>query len=168
MGVTRNKIGRLFTMANPYFNATYYLQQNPDLFAAGINNDEAAWEHYSNFGAGESIQGFTSRNPAPWFDGEYYFQQNPDLAAAGLTAVQIFEHFVNHGITEGRAPSAAADADVNAASLTAYADANEDLREAFGIEDGEAPSEAQLILLAQHFYQYGYKEVRDGQPMDFT
>src|SRR5690554_4244845 len=127
MGVTRNKIGRLFIMANPYFNAEYYLSQNPDVFAAGINTAEAAWEHYVNFGAAEALNGASTRKPAPWFDISYYYSHNTDLSTAGLTAGQMFDHFVIFGIEEGRQPSA--EAVLTEANLLAYAKANEDLME---------------------------------------
>src|SRR5690554_5489926 len=106
MGVTRNKIGRLFTMANPYFNAKYYLTNNPDVFAAGINTAEGAWNHYVTYGARKALEGADSRQPAAWFDAEYYLVNNSDLAIAGLTPGQLFEHFTTYGIGEGRAPSA--------------------------------------------------------------
>lgn len=154
-------------MANPYFNAEYYLAKNPDVFAAGINTPEAAWEHYVNFGAAEALNGAASRSPAPWFDIAYYLAENPDLNTAGLTAGQLFGHFTEYGLAEGRSPSLAAEG-VDAESLAAYAAANEDLRTAFGIKEGEEPTEAQLIQLAQHFYLFGYKENRDGLPADFS
>src|SRR5690606_20779449 len=89
------------------------------------------------------------------------------LNTAGLTAGQLFGHFTEYGLAEGRSPSPAAEG-VDAESLAAYAAANEDLRTAFGIKEGEEPTEAQLVQLAQHFYQFGYKENRDGLPAEFS
>lgn len=149
-------------MANPYFNAEYYLSQNPDVFAAGINTAEGAWEHYVNFGAAEALNGATSRKPAPWFDVNYYVAQNPDLTIAGLKVGQLFDHFTNFGLEEGRAPSAGAN--VNETTLSAYAAQNEDLQEALGIEDPSDLSDAELLALAQHFYAFGYNEERPGKP----
>lgn len=154
-------------MANPYFNATYYLDNNPDVFAAGINTAEGAWAHYEQYGAAEALNGVASRSPAPWFDIVYYRAENPDLNTAGLTAGQLFTHFTEYGLAEGRSPSAAAEA-IDADSLAAYAAANADLRTAFGIEEGEELTDAQLLQLAQHFYQFGYKENRDGAPVEFN
>lgn len=151
-------------MANPYFNATYYLQNNLDLIAAGINTVEGAWAHYVQFGAAEALQGAASRSPAPWFDIKYYLSQNADLVTAGLTAGQLFEHFINFGIEEGRQPSA--EANVNSETLAAYAAANADLREAFGIEEGAELTPAQELALAQHFYAFGYAEPREGKPSE--
>src|SRR5690606_39084690 len=165
MGVTRNKIGRLFIMANPYFNATYYLTNNPDVFAAGINTVEGAWENYVNHGAAESLAGATSRKPAPWFDASYYLTNNPDLSTAGLTAGQLFEHFTVHGISEGRAPSA--DAVLTEESLLKYALANEDLLEAFDIaDDATELTDAQALALASQFYSHGYMESRPDAPFE--
>ena len=150
-------------MANPYFNAAYYLTNNPDLFAAGINTPEGAWNHYVTYGAAESLAS-GGRKPAPWFDAKYYLESNPDLSTAGLNPGDLFEHFTNYGLNEGRAP--AAGMGVTQDQLKAYAAANEDLREAFGIEDVENISEEQYDQLAQQFYQYGYQENRGGAPFD--
>lgn len=148
-------------MANPYFNATYYLQNNLDLVAAGINTVEGAWAHYVQFGAAESITS-AGRKPAPWFDINYYLTSNPDLLTAQLNPGLLFEHFVNFGMSEGRQPSA--EANVNSESLAAYAAANADLRAAFNIEEGAELTKEQELQLAQHFYAYGYNEAREGKP----
>ena len=151
-------------MANPYFNAQYYLTQNPDLLAAGINTVEAAWAHYVNYGAAEALNGVSSRSPAPWFDVKYYLSVNPDLVTSGLTGAQLFEHFVKYGIDEGRVPSAAA-AQMTDASLLAYAKGNADLATAFGVAaDATSLTDAQRDGLANHFYEYGYKEGRADAP----
>lgn len=153
-------------MANPYFNAEYYLARNPDVFAAGINTPEAAWEHYVNFGAAEALNGATTRKPAPWFNISYYLAENPDLNTAGLTAGQLLDHFTNFGISEGRAPNA--DDNVDADTMSAYAVANPDLVEAFDIEDPTDLTDEEVVVLAQHFYAFGYKEDRPGLPYDPT
>src|SRR5690606_5251175 len=44
---------------------------------------------------------------------------------------------------------------------------NADLREAFGIEEGEELTDAQLLQLAQHYYAYGYNEKREGKPAEY-
>lgn len=151
-------------MANPYFNAQYYLAQNPDLLAAGINTVDAAWAHYVNYGASEALNGASSRSPAPWFDVQYYLSANPDLLTSGLTGAQLFEHFVTYGINEGRVPSANA-AQMTDASLLAYAKGNADLATAFGVAaDATSLTDAQRDGLANHFYEYGYKEGRADAP----
>jgi hypothetical protein len=143
-------------MANPYFNAEYYLLTNQDVYNAGVTL-AGAEQHYQLFGAAEG------RKPAPWFDAQYYVQQNPDLLA--LEVNQLFDHFVNFGMEEGRAPSA--EAQITEAGLLAYANANEDLRTAFGIEAGATElTEAQALGLTQQFYAFGYTEDRPAAPFD--
>jgi hypothetical protein len=36
-----------------FFNLTYYLNNNPDLVKAGINNYELAWKHWLDHGKKE-------------------------------------------------------------------------------------------------------------------
>ncbi|WP_323011860.1 hypothetical protein [Castellaniella sp.] len=86
------------------FDAAHYLAQNPDVYAAGLNTPAAAWQHYINYGAAESLQGATSRAPAPWFDAVWYLAQNPDLAMAGLSPPDLFIHYLTWGMAEGRSP----------------------------------------------------------------
>lgn len=149
-------------MANPYFNAEYYLAQNPDVFASGINSAAGAWDHYINFGANEALNGAASRKPVSWFDISYYLAQNSDLAVAGITANQLLDHFVAFGMSEGRQPSA--EANVNKASLSTYAVANPDLVQAFNIQNPADLTDAEVLALAQHFYTFGYAENRPGKP----
>ncbi len=148
-------------MANPYFNAAYYLAQNPDVAAAGVD----AEAHYREFGAREAfVDGAATRAPAPWFDIQYYLAQNPDvLAAVAGNVAAAFDHFTQHGIGEGRAPSA--DYDFSDAQWSDYAAANADLLTAFGITDPDNMTDAQQAALANHYFQYGYAENRDADPI---
>src|SRR5690554_5371703 len=97
-------------MANPYFNAAYYLETNQDVLAAGVTLDTAE-QHYNQHGAfeafagGDNITPTTLRKPAPWFDIQYYLNSNPDLIPGGVTPDIAFYHFTTHGIGEGRSPS---------------------------------------------------------------
>ena len=59
---------------NPFFATRYYLEANPDVFAAGMN----PLVHYILDGWREG------RNPSPTFDVQQYLHANPDVAAAGL------------------------------------------------------------------------------------
>lgn len=151
-------------MANPYFNASYYLANNLDVLAAGYTV-ETAEQHYLNYGAAEALAGTNAaRKPAPWFDIQYYLTSNPDLLDAGIGADTAFWHFTTYGQFEQRSP--ADGLTVTDAKLKAYADANEDLREAFGITDTANLTEAQEKALTSHFYQYGYSEDRPGSPFE--
>lgn len=148
-------------MANPFFNTTYYYQNNKDVYASGMG----AEAHYQAYGAVEALEGAANRKPAPWFDIDFYYENNPDLIAAKLTAPELFQHFTTYGYKEGRAPNAAAEQNVNADSLLAYALANPDLLEAFGIEaDATELTEAQFNDLSFQYYAYGYNEDRPALP----
>lgn len=151
-------------MANPYFNAAYYLATNLDVLAAGYTV-ETAEQHYLQYGAAEALSGAnTARKPAPWFDIQFYLTSNPDLLANGIGADNAFWHFTTYGQFEQRSP--ANGLTVTDAKLKAYADANEDLRTAFGITDTANLTDAQKDALTSHFYQYGYAEDRAGSPFD--
>ena len=73
------------------FNATYYLEQNPDVTEAGVN----PLVHYLKFGAQEG------RDPHPLFNSSFYLEQNPDVAEAGVNPLA---HFIRFGADEGREP----------------------------------------------------------------
>ena len=75
--------------ASDLFNAQWYLEQYPDVAAAG-------WDpalHYALFAATER------RNPSPRFDTGWYLDHNRDVARAGVNP--LF-HYLQHGIPEGR------------------------------------------------------------------
>lgn len=159
-------------MANPYFNAVYYLQQNPDVFSAGYTV-ATAWDHYVKHGANEAnVVGGTFRAPNPWFDVKYYLANNPDLVRAGITPATALDHFLNYGskTAEDRAPNATiAAAPITEAKLLTYVKANADLQTAFGIAAGATTlTPAQENALITHFYSYGYNETRPSKPAPVT
>ena len=88
--------GTLITSASPdpLFDPTYYLAQNPDVAAAGID----PYQHYMTTGWHEG------RNPSALFSTNYYLNQNADVRAAGLNPMT---HFEASGWREGRDPSVA-------------------------------------------------------------
>lgn len=148
-------------MATPFFDATYYLQNNPDVFESGMD----PYTHYIQYGANEALLGAESRKPAPWFDIEFYYENNPDLVDAELGAADLFLHFVNYGYKEGRAPNEDAVGVVTADSLLAYALANPDLLAAFDIAaDATELTDAQQQDLTFQYYAYGYYEDRPALP----
>ena len=71
------------------FDAEFYLADNPDVAAAGVD----AWEHYSTIGWREG------RNPESGFSVADYLAAHPDVAISG---VDPFSHFVLYGRAEGR------------------------------------------------------------------
>jgi hypothetical protein len=73
------------------FDKYFYLEQNPDIAAAGI--DPA--EHFIIHG------GFEGRNPHPLFLSDWYLQQNRDVASAHVNPLI---HYLRSGGFEGRDP----------------------------------------------------------------
>jgi hypothetical protein len=81
---------------NPLFDTLYYLNNNPDVFHAGVN----ALQHFETFGWHEG------RDPNAWFDTSGYLAVNTDVAAAGVNPLA---HYHQSGWHEGRDPSASFD-----------------------------------------------------------
>lgn len=148
-------------MANPYFNAAYYLAHNPDLVLAGITADTAE-QHYDDYGAAEN------RSPNGWFDPEAYLAANPDLIAAGVTPATALDHFAQYGINEGRIFSNDARLDPSNFDASGYAAANTDVADALGITDPSDLTDAQVGELLGHFLIYGAAEDREGAGDLFT
>ena len=71
------------------FDAAYYLENNPDVAADGV--DPAL--HFAQRGWKEG------RRPCPQFDPVLYFEQNPDVARAGVNPLL---HYAERGRAEGR------------------------------------------------------------------
>lgn len=106
-------------MAIAGFNATYYVQQYPDvLLAISQGTFKSAEEHFTKFGAKEG------RNPNAFFDSKYYLAQNPDVlqAVAAGTFASAYDHYIKNGGAEGRVPSAALATFDGAKYLAANAD----------------------------------------------
>ncbi|MGR3378674.1 hypothetical protein [Salipiger abyssi] len=76
-------------MADPLFDATWYLQTYPDVAESGM--DPAA--HYLSAGT------FEGRDPGPAFDTIAYYLANPDIADAGWPALS---HYLMFGRAAGR------------------------------------------------------------------
>jgi 2-polyprenyl-3-methyl-5-hydroxy-6-metoxy-1,4-benzoquinol methylase len=81
---------RVITKAG-LFDSAYYLSQNPDVGAAGLE----PIHHYLSYGAAEG------RDPHEMFDTSFYLEQNPDVATSGVNPLL---HFGLHGLAEGRRP----------------------------------------------------------------
>ena len=78
---------------NPFFDVSFYLENNSDVAVLGIE----PLGHFIRFGSSEA------RNPHPIFDIGFYLDNNPDVAQSGVGPLQ---HFVLNGLNEGRAPNA--------------------------------------------------------------
>lgn len=72
------------------FDGAWYLRQNPDVAAAGLD----PYLHYIDRGWQEG------RDPNAWFDGRFYLAANPDVARGSLDPLT---HYVALGRYEGRA-----------------------------------------------------------------
>lgn len=156
-------------MANPYFNAVYYLQNNPDLMAAGVTA-ATAWDHYVQYGANEAYAaGGSVRAPNDWFDARAYLNGNPDLIAAGVTPANALDHFQAYGANELRSPNAQiAASPITAASLVAYVNANADIATALSITiPATTLTAAQQNAVVAQFYGYGINESRPSAPTNF-
>ena len=126
------------------FNATFYLDKNPDVLLAIAQKKIASAEaHWNEFGAVEG------RNPNATFDTKFYYKSNPDVLASDMNPLV---HFLQNGAAEGRSPSASF---VTKAQFdtVAYAAANADLATA-GITTPAA--------LYEHFAISGFSEARPG------
>lgn len=170
------------------FDSVGYLALNPDIAATGVE----PLQHYLEFGRAEGRPlpdiNYDSDILAPnlvagsgLFDAEYYLRSNSDIAASGLDPL---DHYINHGIKEGRSPSALFDPqrylelhpDVAAASI-------EPLRHylAFGrwegrllsqVEDGEGSRVRTLIgesgLFDEAYYLSANPDVAEAgvDPLD--
>jgi hypothetical protein len=85
---TDEEAGRIATIRTE-FSERYYLSQNPDVAAAGID----PLKHYYQHGWREG------RNPNATFDSRYYLDANPDVRNAGLNP---FWHYLVFGRKESR------------------------------------------------------------------
>lgn len=74
---------------SPLFDAGYYLAQNPDVQAAGVD----PLRHYLQYGAAEG------RQPSALFSGTQYQQLYPDVALSGLNPLV---HYLRYGQPAGR------------------------------------------------------------------
>ena len=78
-------------LLDPDFDAAYYLANNPDVAASGMN----PLQHYLQYGWKEH------RDPSAHFSTSWYLAKNPDVAAAGLDPLV---HYETYGWREGRDP----------------------------------------------------------------
>ncbi|WP_026377279.1 glycosyltransferase family 4 protein [Aestuariibacter salexigens] len=79
------------------FNSEYYSKQAVDIGIQHQFSSENAYEHYKIFGIELGLR------PFKLFDGKFYLSNNPDVAEENIDGL---EHFANHGLNEGRYPSA--------------------------------------------------------------
>ncbi len=85
------------------FLRDWYLKENPDVAAAGVD----AFAHFMEHGVAEG------RNPSPYFDVSWYLDRYADVRDQGVNPVL---HYLRHGAAEGRNPNAYFDTEWYAAS----------------------------------------------------
>ncbi|KCZ87584.1 family 2 glycosyl transferase [Hyphomonas johnsonii MHS-2] len=83
--------GRALIEASGLFDRSYYLEQHPDVRAAGVD----PLDHFLASGWHEG------RAPGPGFDSRWYLESNPDVKAAGMNPLV---HYITNGRVEGRPP----------------------------------------------------------------
>jgi serralysin len=103
---TGPEVGPSELIARNGFDYAYYLKQNPDVAAAGV---DAFW-HFETIGWKEG------RNPNAYFDTAGYLAQYGDVKAANINPL---DHYSQFGWHEGRDPSVAFD---TTSYLSNYAD----------------------------------------------
>ena len=106
------------------FDWQAYLKYNPDLVASGINTEQAARDHYNNYGYKEGRRLGPTSNVDDWntgklfdkssipadFDWQAYLMLNPALAQAGIdTQVEAMRHYAMFGKAENRPYQTASD-----------------------------------------------------------
>lgn len=159
---------RMAVAASPLFDRAWYLQQNPDVAAAGVD----AALHYVKAGA------FEGRSPSPLFDTAYYLRHNPDVAQARKNALL---HYLEVGAAEGRNPNPYFD---TAYYLREYPDVERDGTNPlvhfllFGNSDGRNPGKgfdvrgylasrpdvaAAGVNALVHYLEHGRHEIDDGR-----
>ena len=141
------------------FNLEIYQYNNADLCKAFENNNVSYYMHYINYGKaeGRNAKIKSSNAPSAIYQGvdysavytyDYYRENNKDLQSAfGNNIAKYLEHFVEHGMDEGRQASAEF-------NLEIYKYNNPDLDKAFG-------SKNKSYYL--HYMNYGKAEGRNAK-----
>lgn len=88
------------------FDAEYYAQRYADVVAVYGTDENALFQHYTDFGKAENREGVKTPSTST-FDPVYYAKQNPDVVAVyGNGNNNLYQHYLQHGIQEGRKPTA--------------------------------------------------------------
>ncbi len=139
------------------FDINVYKEKNGDLVAAFGNDNVKYYEHYIACGKAEGREAAVAGGTvvpggnseiskyAAVFDAEYYYNHNSDLQGAlGNNSQDLFNHFKQWGMNEGRVGSAEFDINV-------YKEKNGDLVAAFGNDN---------VKYYEHYIAYGKNEGR--------
>lgn len=148
--------------ASEEFNINYYYNRYRDLRLAFGNNKTAYVNHYLKYGKAEGRDaktpcdyiGLNSKNGvnyAPVYDFLYYINNNPDVKRVyGNDEEKVLNHFINHGIKEGRVASPNF-------NVRIYKEKYADLQRAFGDN---------YVGYFSHYLKNGLKEGRTAKADD--
>ena len=107
------------------YSYDYYIEHNPDVYAAYGDDEGAVFRHFIEYGMKEG------RQSSPIFDISYYRGQYGDLAHEfGDDLARYFNHFMRSGMAEGRQGS-------EAFSVESYYNEYPDVRRAYGTASWE-------------------------------
>lgn len=148
-----------YRIAGPFtgWNWGYYDGINPHTqhihISVGNNSDGKSTGNYDstekwNIGKGANVTSEQILTSRPVFRADYYLQVNKDVARHKNTQAYALEHWLKHGIKEGR-PSAPN------FHVKEYMANYSDLRKAFG-DKGYAKA-------VKHYFEYGINEGRAGR-----
>jgi hypothetical protein len=151
-GYAQAKWRDLVAVNSMTFDATYYLEQNPDVFAAVLRGETTAEQHFNTYGWQEG------RDPNAFFDTSFYLLQYPDVLNA---RVNPFQHFLANGAGEGRFTNANQD---NVVDFTGNNLANEFDAEAYlaANPDVDAAIPSSFTSAYEHYVLFGQFEGRAG------
>lgn len=138
--------------AHANFNVTAYRNRYGDLQRAFGTDLPRFYLHFINHGQREGRVAISmmwnGQDMSPVFNPVFYLNRYPDLRRQNWTHAQAFNHFISHGMREGRQAHANF-------SVTAYRNRYGDLQRAFG-ED--------LPRFYLHFIRWGIAEGRNARP----
>ena len=122
--------------ATNLFNATWYLEQYPDVSAAQVD----PLEHYLSDGEREG------RSPGPAFSATAYYLVNPDIRSAGVGALW---HYALHGKKEGR----------QIGPIGQAAPSKSDLPDTFALHGRRPSSSCRLAVIVHVYYSELWPEI---------
>jgi lipopolysaccharide biosynthesis protein/GT2 family glycosyltransferase len=142
---------RELVAASGLFDHNWYLEQNPDVRAAGVD----PVLHYLKQGTSEG------RNPSERFDTQWYLAQYPDVAAGGANPLI---HYLHHGASEGRDPCGASEGRDLRDGMSEVRSVEQTPQPETAVETEELMDERELIaasgLFDRNWYLAQYPDVR--------
>lgn len=142
---------------SPYFNLSYYMQNNQDLMNAyGANSLSSYYKHYIVWGKNEGRKGYSSDAILTVYNGvdysavynkDYYLAHNEDIKNAfNGDPYLTLQHFVVYGMGEGRQA-------IDGFNVNTYKNNYADLRSAYGND---------IAAYYMHYIKFGKTEGRNA------